>query len=155
MKTQQEIAARAREVQKNDLFGFATGVLVFNLDFENAKEFLKPDATAEGWPGPEKRTDAAVRKEAYEYLDFAWGKARDHRGISASRSIMKMVEYLWLLGLDEASEHVREAPHRNYGAPGLKVASLALGYPVPTDPLLVRMMDGYPCREDCDEGCGQ
>lgn len=155
MKTQQEIAARARAVQPNDIFGFATGVLVFSLDFENAKEFLKPDATADEWPKGDARTETAIRKEAIEYLDFAWGKAKDHRGLSASRSVTKMVEYLWLLGLDEASQHVAEAPYSKYGCPGLKVASLALGMPVPTDPMLVRMMDGYSCTEDCDMGCGR
>jgi hypothetical protein len=155
MRTQQEIAARIREVQPHDFFGFSTAVLVFNLDFENAKEFLKPDATPDDWPPPDARTEAAIRKEAVEYLDFAWDKAKNHRGISASRSIQKMTEYLWLLGLDDASHAVREAPHRNYGAPGLKVAAMALGLPLPTDAELVRMMDSLPCREDCNEGCGQ
>lgn len=38
-----------------------------------------------------------VIAEMQEYIDFAIGKALDQRGISASRSIWKFKQWLWLL----------------------------------------------------------
>ena len=73
-------------------------------------------------------TEEFVRGEALKYLDFAFGKALDHRGISAGRSVQKMKEYCWLLGLDEAVAFAEDSEnYPNYGVPILKHVAKALG----------------------------
>lgn len=151
MKTQDEIAARFQEVSKNDFFGFAQETLLSVMDFEHAKPHLKEGVTAEEWKPI--LTDEELKKEALEYLEFAWEKAEGHRGISANRSATKMTLYCWLLGLD--SKKIEDAGYSQYGCPKLKVAAELLGAPVPTSPRLVRMMAGEPCGADYRCGCGE
>lgn len=148
MKTQEEILSRLNQA-KNDFFGFTTEVLVGSLAFEYAKPFLKEGTTSEQWT-PDL-TDEAVKKAALAYLYFAWGKAADHRGISANRSVDKMTEYCWLLGYDVKA--IEDAPYPSYGCPKLKVVAELLGQPLPTDPALVNMMEGRPCEANCNQGC--
>lgn len=150
MRTQDEIVARIKEVKKNDVFGFSQEVLLGSLDFEHAKPFLTDGVTAEQWT-PDL-TDDDVKKEALDYLTFAWGKAEDHRGISASRSVDKMTQFCWLLGHDVKA--IDDAEYAQYGCPKLKVAAELLGAPLPTDPALVRMINGVPCGSGYECGCG-
>lgn len=153
MRTQDEIVARikAKEVEKKSLFGFDLDVLICNLDFERAKPWLTPEAKAEEW------VVGDVKAKALDYLEFAWGKAEDHRGLSASRSVEKMTEYCWLLGHDALVKRIEagEIGYAQYGTPILRAVSEALGYPVPTTPALVRMMSGASCEPGCENGCGQ
>lgn len=134
------------------MFGFDVEVLARALTFEQAQGagILKEDATDDGWGEP-FADDDAVRAAAVDYLQFAFGKAQDHRGLSASRSVDKMTEFLWLLNIDTTP--VGEASFQNYGVPQLKVVAGLLDVPFPTDADLVRMADGLPCRPECDEGC--
>jgi hypothetical protein len=150
MRTQEEILARLREVSKEDFFGFSQEVLLGALDFEHAKPFLKEGVTPDQWAPA--LTEEALKKDALNYLTFAWGKAEDHRGISASRSVDKMTQYCWLLGYDVKS--IEEAGYAQYGCPKLKAAAELLGAPLPTEPALVRMMDGEPCGASYECGCG-
>src|SRR5262249_50912769 len=63
-----------------------------------------PEGWKEGHADKHKEyplTEDFVRKEMLSYLAFAFGKAADHRGISAARSVQKLTEYAWLLGVDE------------------------------------------------------
>lgn len=46
-------------------------------------------------------TREKVIAEMQDYIDFAFMKARDQRGISAERSIWKFRKWLWLLEDDE------------------------------------------------------
>jgi hypothetical protein len=99
-------------------------------------------------------TEEFVRAEAVKYLDFAFGKALDHRGISAGRSVQKMKEYCWLLGLDEAVAFAEnDENYPNYGVPVLKHVAKALGVPLPAD--IAKWEDGMMCNPHCEEGCGQ
>jgi len=154
MRTQEEIVERMTQIKKDDIFGFRTEVLVMCLDFEHAKPYLKDGTTKDQWEET-VCTDETVRAMAIKYLDFAWGKALDHRGLSAGRSTEKMTEFCWLLGLDETVKKIGEAEHAQYGCPKLKEAALGLGVALPTDLALVRMMDGLYCVEGCEEGCGR
>lgn len=163
MRTQAEIVARL-EAKKNDTFGFGSSVLLDGLDFEHAKPFLKDGVTAEQWnskheaPGYGRElqfpllTEADLKAAALDYLKFAWGKAEDHRGISAARSVKKMTEFCWLLGID--IEWIEAAEYAQYGCPILKRISELLGAPTPDSEPMLRMMRGEPCRPDCNEGCG-
>lgn len=162
MKTQTEILEKMHALETSDFFGFEREVLLEALEFEHAKAFLKEGATHEAWDSRTHGTREVItlgtgplkgdllRAVALDYLEFAWGKALDHRGISADRSVRKMTAFLWLMGLD--SKAIEDAPHAMYGCPGLKVASEQLGVPLPVDPMLILMMNGEPCSPGC-EGC--
>ena len=162
MRTQEEIVERMKAVAGDDMFGFSQSVLLDALDYEHAKPHLKEDVTPEQWAerehgvyggkeqvGPLLAEDR-LKQAALDYLKFAWGKADDHRGISAGRSVQKLTEYCWLLGHDV--KVIEEADYPMYGCPQLKVISGLLGADLPTEPALVRMMEGSPCSEGCS-GC--
>lgn len=165
MRTQDEIVSRITESQaKASLFNFESDVLIDALDFEHAKPYLKEGTTAEQW-NVEREADGYGRKlrfpllreedlkaAASDYLKFAWSKAQDHKGLSASRSVDKMTAFCWLLGHDV--QKIEEAEYAQYGCPQLKVVAELLGEPLPTDSDLLRMMDGQPCYDGCESGCG-
>ena len=151
-RTQDEIVARIKAVEADDYFGFRRDVLVHALDFEHAREFLQPDATAMEW-AEAAETDALGGAKAY--YGFALGKIRDHRGISASRSVGKLGEYAWLLGRDDVVAAMQAADYAQYGAPKVKAFGEGLGLPWPDEPEMVRMAAGDPCEPECAMGCGQ
>lgn len=100
MRTQDEIVARIRTRKERDFFGFETSEYLDYLDFAHAKEFLKPEATKEKW---EKDIHSKAKPPAdmiKGYMPFAWDKANNCRGISASRSISHMIAWLWIDGKD-------------------------------------------------------
>jgi hypothetical protein len=157
MRTETEILTHLEKLQKHDLFGFGTSVLITYLPFEKVKRFLNADVTAESWTKdsfPLPLTREAVMKEFANYMAFAWSKVQDHRGLSAQRSIQKLSAWAWLLGNDACVEKVTETDYAQYGAPKLKVICDAFGLPVPDDEPTRNMIVGKPCRSDCDEGCG-
>lgn len=126
------------------------------LDFEHGKQFAKEGITEEEWNSePVLSTDELVRNEMAGYMGFAWGKVEDHRGISASRSVDKIGEYLWVLGEDVALKAMEEAQYENYGAPKLRAVCELLHLPMPETERVRRMSEGQRCRDDCMEGCGQ
>ena len=160
MRTQDEIVARLRAPRGDLLFNFEPDVLLPQLDFDRAREFLKDGATAEEWgratDGVEERYplgEAAALRDFRSYAAFAWSKARYHRGLSAIRSVQKLSAWAWLLGRDDVLEAVERADYAPYGCPKLKVICEAFGFPVPDDEELVRMMRGEPCTPDCEDGC--
>jgi len=98
MRTQKEILKRIEARKNNDPFGWEIFEYVCYLDFNNAKPYLKKEATEESW---EKREKIEPAEKIREYMPFAWEKANDCRGISAGRSLMHMLAWLWLDGKDE------------------------------------------------------
>lgn len=157
MRTDAEIVAQVKAIQAGDFFGFEAEPLIHRLDFATAMAagFLKEDATEEAWGDPKPRNGDGLRQEAKDYLSFAFGKAEDHRGLSAGRSVAKMRAYLWLMGNDAALAEYDAAPYRNYGVPQLLVAAKHLGVEAPPDDTpLGRMGRGLSCHEGCDDGCG-
>ena len=104
LKTQDEIVDKIIYMQQpsGDFFGVKTGDLLAYLDYEHAKEFLKPEATQEEWEEDyHKLTKKLVLQAMEEYLPFAFGKANGKRGISASRSLDHYEVWTWLLGDEE------------------------------------------------------
>lgn len=151
-RTQEEIVARIVE-SDSDMFGFAREVLVAALDYEHAKEYLKPEVTQAEWvadSGPGQDLAGPAR----DYYGFALGKIRDHRGISASRSVVKLREYAWLLGRDDIVAAMDAADYAQYGAPQVKAFGEGLGLAWPTTEDMVRMAQGLPCETNCYSGCG-
>lgn len=151
-RTQNDVLARIAAAKATDLFGFRLEVLVTALDFEHARAFLRPDVTAEAWAAA--RMDD-VEQTARAYYDFALGKIRDHRRISASRSVDKLSEYAWLLGRDDIVTAMDAAEYSQYGAPKVAAFGAGLGLEWPDEQPMNRMRDGQPCTDDCYEGCSQ
>lgn len=152
-RSQAEIVARFTDIEGDDVFGFRREVLLSALDFEHAKPHLKDGVTEEEWT--EART-VDFNGKAREYLDFAIEKIRDHRGISASRSVDKLGEFAWLLQRDDVVTAMDEAGYAQYGAPKVKAFAAGMGFDWPTDDeLLDRMAEGFECTYGCQEGCGQ
>ena len=127
MRTQEEIVERIKKISEHDFFGFETSDLLCCLDFEHAKEFLKPEATEEKWKeNIEPNDDALVKARAIDYMPFAWEKANDQRGLSAGRSLNHFSAWLWLLGAtEEEVEKLRE--YDEYGKPHLRAICNSLG----------------------------
>ena len=152
MRTPEEIVQHLRAIRS--YFGFADEVLVPYLPLVQAREFLRAEAYTDGWTQHPQDADV-IKNDMLTYLAFAWKKAEDHRGISASRSVEKMRAWLWLLGDDEALAFAKaDKNYPNYGAPVLAYISRRYSQPMPTSPEVMRMVAGLPCRPGCD-GCQQ
>ena len=117
MPTFEDIAARAKEREKSDLFGFEVTDLLEFLPFEYATSFLKEGSTKESWETGLKPLDRKVVLDVMEgYIAFAWGKANDCRGLSAQRSVMHYIAWTFLAGDRELSDWCAdEANYRHYG----------------------------------------
>lgn len=150
IRSSKEILARLEVIKEDDVLSFKREVLFAYLDYEAVKPSLKDGVTEEEWNAA-RATDPL--EEARDYMEFAWGKVEGHRGISAERSVGKMEEWLWLLGRDDLLEKVKETSYCQYGAPKLAVICEELGWPVPEDEGIQRMIRGEMCRPDCEDGC--
>lgn len=152
MRTPEEIVARCKvEGDRFSIAGqFVVEALVPFLTFEQARPLLKPDATENGWP-TEPLTREAVLSEMRAYMEFAWGKVQDHRGLSASRSVEKIGAWIWLLGDEEILNEFKATDYAQYGAPKLAAACRHYGFPVPEDESLACMIAGRPCL-GCESG---
>ena len=119
MRSQQEIVARIKERQDDDFLGFETGDYFCRLEVKNAKPFCKDDADMSDWEqSPADRE--SILAEMKDYLEFAWGKDNDERGISACRSISHYIAWSWLAGDTEFSaelDRMYENNYTHYGKP--------------------------------------
>lgn len=153
-RTQDEIVARIRGYGNTDFFGFKIGLMIGYLDFDHAKEFLKPEVSASEWE-ISKLDDEAIVNEMREYVVFAFDKIEGHRGISSVRSVQKLAEWAWLVGRDDVSKVVAsEANYAPYGAPAIAHLCKEFGFDIPRSTKLDRMVQGLSCVPNCDEGCG-
>lgn len=129
MRTQKEILARIEEAKKRDPLGFEWKEYLECLTFDNLKRFLKKDIDekeldqikAEYKP----KTSDEIKKQAIDYLEFAWNKCENERGISANRSIMHYQAWLWLMGEDDFDDLMDD--YDSYGRPQLKRIQKFLG----------------------------
>ena len=119
MRTDAEILARIETVKERglDWLGTQRWDLVLRLPYELAKPYLKEGVGEEDWK-PSPRDEEAVRAEMHDYMDFAWDKANNRRGISAGRSLAHMAAWLWLVGLNEAADAMDHYDY--YGKPHLR-----------------------------------
>lgn len=120
--TQEKILQKIKE-HENDMFGFISSGLVDFLTFENAKPYLhekyikKVEKGKEKWK-PKPATKKQALKEIKDYMDFAWDKANNCRGLSAGRSLEHMRAWLFIAGDEELSDKIAE--HTHYGKPQLR-----------------------------------
>ena len=111
-RTQEEIRARLEETLENDhdIFGFEREHYAAALNYENAKPYLKDNVTADEW---QPLTHEEVVEKAREYMEFAKGKARNKRRLSAMRSLSHYRAWLWLMGEDQFDDIIHDA--KGYG----------------------------------------
>lgn len=153
MKTQTEIRERfdqfTQEDDHTDPLGWRREALFEAMEYDTCKDLLQDHVTAGDWHTPD------VPAKAQEYLQFAIGKAVGHRGLSASRSVEKLAEWLWVLGDEELAGRFAATGYAQYGAPQLAVLVEAWGvqHDYAEDPEWLRMVEGRPCTDDCMEGC--
>ncbi|MEV4197059.1 hypothetical protein [Micromonospora globbae] len=165
-RTQEQILARFREITAGggDWFGFRREVLLESMTLDSLRAVASDVGAVE--TADDQTTYPAVKpdqleKAARDYLAFAVGKAVDHRGISAGRSVEKLGEYAWLLGRDDVAQAMEAAEYAQYGVPKLRAFAEGMGWSWPGDvddrdaAALARMANGEPCDPDgCAEGCG-
>ena len=118
MKTQKEIVDKIKQIKNNDPLGFKTSFLLDYLDFDNARPWLRKAATKEAWGEAKLLSKQDILKEMEEYMSFAWDKANNFRGISASRSIDHYEVWMWLIGDEEVFDALPD--YEYYGKPVLK-----------------------------------
>jgi len=122
-RTTEEILTRIDQVKDDDFLGTTSADLMAFLPFEHVKDHLnekylkKVEDGEETWD-PKEATKEQATKEITEYMDFAWGKANDCRGLSADRSINHMKAWLWIAGNDELLEKMDT--YEYYGKPQLR-----------------------------------
>lgn len=160
MKTREEMVAKIKaRIEEQPILDFFPEVILGYLAWDDALQFLSKDWLAkEGeevlkakWKY-QPNTNEAVLTEMKEYMEFAWDKALNHRGLSANRSIDKMRAWCWLLGDEEKIDWEKYA---QYGAPILKQICELYGFPMPDTSDAANMAAGSPCCQDCDMGCGK
>ncbi len=130
MRTQDEIVARFKERAATDWLGFEVNEYLSAMDFEHANEFLKDDVTPDQFKTTFK-TDDDVRRCMAQYIDFAWNKCNNERGISASRSLMHYVAWIWLVGDDDVYDRLElemEKNHNDYGRSCLELLCQHYGW---------------------------
>lgn len=152
MRTQKEIVDYLNSEDEDGIFSFRHEVLVPFLTFENAKPFLKEGVT--DWKCSDLSRDS-VLSQMRKYMEFAWGKVLDHRGLSANRSVSKMKAWRWLLG---DSNKIEWRNYPNYGAPILAQVCELYSFNVPIDENLELMIEGKNCKSCSDgttTGCGR
>lgn len=103
MRTQDEILERFKACSGDDIFGFESHEYLRAMTKETVESlrgnFLKEDADLSELK-PDLIDDESILKQCIEYMPFAWEKANNGRGISASRSLAHYKAWLWLLGED-------------------------------------------------------
>lgn len=124
-RSQDEIVARITATEGNDFLGVIRSDLLDGLDFDHAKKYLKPEVTAAEWEAARAQAKPPL-DQASDYMEFAWDKANNCRGISAGRSIQHFESWLWMAGAD-GFDAVSEGEYRCYGKPLLVIAATALG----------------------------
>lgn len=130
-RSQDEIVARIERLRENDRdpFGWSREVLIGYLDYEHAQPYLQDGVTEKDWAEAIAEDGDWVANpiaSLIDYLDFAWTKALDERGLSANRSVDKIKQWLWLAGEDGLLGQFLDAPYAMYGKPQLAVVTRAL-----------------------------
>lgn len=115
MRTDDEILDRIDYVRARDWMGTEMTDLVIRLPFVKAKKHLTPRTTEDLWEvAPRDRESLLVEMRAY--MPFAWDKANNERGLSASRSMSHYSAWIWLAGDDLGDLH----EYDNYGKDNLR-----------------------------------
>jgi len=132
LRTQEEILEKYKEYEDDGrMFDFRPEVLLEHLSYENNSQFLSDEYKAKISSGEINYSFVDNVLEAtqdfLDYMVFAWMKAQDERGLSASCSIQKLSAWLWLLNREDLESKINEDGLYNpYGAPALVEVCKAL-----------------------------
>lgn len=114
-------------IEKNDLLGMTYGDIVDCLSYEKAKEYLTDDYIKKIESGEvkwEEYNEYTIIKKIKEYLNFAWVKANNQRGLSASRSIKHFQNWFYMFNNKYCNELVKVLEdYEYYGKPWLVIIS--------------------------------
>ena len=128
MRTQEEILERFKEV--DDLFGVQKIDLISYMEFEYAKPYLKDEYVNKVETGEEEWNPSTDPKEdIVNYLDFAYDKAKNKRGLSAGRNMLHFKTWIWLDDdkfYNEIIDSINN--YTNYGIPTLNKISEYYNY---------------------------
>ena len=97
MRTQEQIVQQIEKRKSDDFLGFEIDEYLRFLDYEYVKQYLKEGTKPEQWGEPSENTTEGILKIMLDYMPFAWDKAKNCRGISASRSISHYKAWIWML----------------------------------------------------------
>lgn len=117
IRSDEEILSEIDRLKDDDFFGFKRCDLISYLNYEQAKQFLKPEITQEKWTA-EPRDRESILKQMEDYMPFAWEKANDERGISAGRSLAHFTAWIWMIG--DENHFVDLEIYRYYGKDNLR-----------------------------------
>jgi len=124
MRTQQEIIDRITALKKDgDVLGFRTNDLLLHLEYKHAKDYFDEGVCPE--PDWTQGDQAKLRERMISYMGFAWDKANNCRGISASRSLAHYEAWLWLAGEEALASTLMD--YEYYGKPQLRAICEYLG----------------------------
>ena len=120
----------------DDIWGFAAEVAVNFLTYEQAEPLLEAtykELIKEGKKEWHQITDVMEATQDFlDYMVFAWMKARDERGISAGRSIIKLAVWMKILGRPDVAKVLEDDTlYTPYGIPALVEACDMLGIKYP------------------------
>lgn len=121
----------------DDFLGFKTQVAIDFLPWETAKKYFNVDYIKEIEKGEKEffyvDNVAEATQDFLDYMVFAWMKATDERGISASRSISKLSTWMRILNRKDISDILEdESLYTPYGKPALVKACKQLGISYPS-----------------------
>ncbi len=133
-RTDEQIVARIKEIGPEDMHGVERSRLLEALPYAKAKQFLGADAphTEETWEVERTKNAESATAQIKGYLEFAWGKANDSRGLSAQRSMAHFKGLLYLIGpeQDDLRQWIGSPEHfAYYGKPALVKVSELVGFP--------------------------
>ena len=126
MKSLTEIKERIERQLKDPGEGF----MIAACNHQHPLQVYHPEYIKEGYEA-DPLTEEAIIKEMRDYMDFALGKARNERGISANRSIWKYVQWLWALDDEELLAFAEDDDN----------------YPMYGMPILQKICDKYGFKE--------
>jgi hypothetical protein len=135
VRSQDEIVKWLRP--KADLFGFCLEAASPFLDFDHLRPCLRDDLSEEEIAHAKAFETKPLTREALietmrDYMDFAWEKAIDERGISASRSVEKFATWLYMLGDDQLVLFAEDDDNfPMYGKPVLRRICESYGFAIP------------------------
>ena len=115
-RTPDEILARVRHIIAGgkDILGFETDQLIRWLPYPYAKEFLIANCKEQWDARYTPPTRETLKIKMLEYMEFAWEKANNFRGICAMRSIGHYISWMWVYG-DDGMEVMGNTPYDHYG----------------------------------------
>lgn len=105
LPTKEEIKDRYRVRAEGDLFGFEVLEYLPYTDWDFMKDKVNEGVTEKDFTFKELNAED-VLQQMEEYMPFAWGKANGCRGISAGRSIMHFIAWIWLIGDKEFADEI-------------------------------------------------